>query len=265
MPRRASLHCSEPTHALAVLRDRLTTALDGLPAGSVVPVFFRADDIGVPSAAYTAMLSLFIRHRLPLALAVVPAWLTRQRWHALYETGAAGRHLWCWHQHGWRHVNHEPVGKKAEFGAARTAAAIRHDLLRGRQRLEEILGTLFYPCFTPPWNRSCAATIELLADCGFTAISQSRGAPPDTGGTLAEIPVNVDLHTRKETTQTARIAGIAADIGSAAQTCRIGFMLHHQRMSPWDLALLDLLLAMIAGQPGLLPVSLAALATPAAG
>jgi hypothetical protein len=238
-------------------------ALDDRQGGWPVPIFFRADDIGVPSSACTAMLSLFIRHRMPLALAVVPTWLTRQRWDMLCEAGSAGQDLWCWHQHGWRHVNHEPVGKKAEFGASRAAAAIRHDLLRGKQRLEDIIGEPFFRCFTPPWNRCCATTIELLADSGYTAVSRSRGATPDTGKALAEISVNVDLHTRKEPTAAARLAGIAGDLEIALQNGIIGIMLHHQRMSAGDLALLDLLLGLIAEQPGLRPVSLTDLASPA--
>jgi len=80
------------------------------------------------------MLECFRRHDAPLALAVVPSWLTAARWREIQaQAGLGGR--WCFHQHGRRHANHEPFGRKCEFGPARDLETKRRALLAGKNRL----------------------------------------------------------------------------------------------------------------------------------
>jgi hypothetical protein len=140
---------------------------------------------------------LFLAHRMPLCLAVVPEWLDRSAWAKMQEYGPANP-LWCWHQHGWNHTNHEPEGKKCEFGESRDRAAIQTDLRKGSEHLGRLLGDLFLPVFTPPWNRCSRATLEILAELGFLAVSRFNNARPPAAGILPELAVNVDLHTRRE-------------------------------------------------------------------
>ena len=47
-------------------------------------------------------MELFSQFRVPLNLAVVPAWLTRIRWQNIMSAGKFVDELWCWHQHGRR-------------------------------------------------------------------------------------------------------------------------------------------------------------------
>jgi hypothetical protein len=119
------------------LTQRLTLCLeDGLArsrSGRGPVVFFRADDIALAGRQFADMLAVFARHEVPLALAVVPAWMTSLRWKTMKQMTTGDAKLWCWHQHGWRHQNHEPCGKKQEFGPARAAEDIRKDLDRGRR------------------------------------------------------------------------------------------------------------------------------------
>ena len=75
-------------------------------------------------------------------------------------------------------MNHEPSGKKYEFGPARSIAAIEHDLMRGRERLMYLMQDTFFPAFTPPWNRCSKEALVVLKTLGFRAISRSRGASP---------------------------------------------------------------------------------------
>ena len=105
-----------------LLHGCLEGAAAKLQKGSRVIVFFRADDIGVPGEGFAKLIDLFRRKEVPLTLSVVPAWLSRPRWQRLQDLCGADRRLWCWTQHGWRHVNHEPQGKKLEFGPGRTAS-----------------------------------------------------------------------------------------------------------------------------------------------
>ena len=105
--------------------------------------FFRADDVAVPGRQFSRLMHLFSAYGVPLSLAVVPAALTRKRWQYLKGFEKKNPLRWCWHQHGWRHVNHESQGKKQEFGPARCRADLAHDIGRGRQRLENLLGQRF--------------------------------------------------------------------------------------------------------------------------
>ncbi len=96
-------------------------------------LFFRADDVAVPGRQFSRMMDLFSTYGVPLSLAVVPAMLTRKRWQYLKGFEKKNPSRWCWHQHGWRHVNHETEGKKQEFGGARTISEIQRDLVGGKK------------------------------------------------------------------------------------------------------------------------------------
>jgi hypothetical protein len=216
---------------------------------STTRVYFRADDVAVPGRSYREMIQVFSRQNVPLNLAVVPAWLTTTRWQALVRIGDAADHLWCWHQHGWRHHNHEPGGKKQEFGPARTHAALRQDLDRGRDRLEHLIGPRFLPVFTPPWNRCSAQTLDYLHRAGYIAVSRSRGSVPTGPQGLRELAVDIDWHTRKDVTAAAGWQALTAELSQGLTRPTCGFMLHHQRMSPVAVAALDHLLTLLKRYP----------------
>lgn len=232
--------------------------LDALLAGAApgTEIFFRADDVAAPGEACRRMLAAFARHGLPLHLAVTPAWLTPARWEVLRQWGGE-RDLWCWHQHGWRHVNHQRAGRKGEFGADRSLADKRADLARGRERLEAIMGARFSPVFTPPWNRFDAQTAQLLLEAGYVAVSRSDGAQRTVPmpGDLPDIPVNVDLHTRRESDPVQGIAALVRELETALASGRVGVMLHHQRMNDAAFGFLDRCLAAVA-QSGLASIRL---------
>ncbi|WP_285906614.1 polysaccharide deacetylase family protein [Pseudodesulfovibrio pelocollis] len=233
---------------------RVDTLLAGAAPG--VEVFFRADDVAAPGEACERMLEIFARHGLPLHLAVTPAWLTPARWDVLHRW-AGDSDQWCWHQHGWRHVNHQRAGRKGEFGDERTPEAKRADLARGRARLEAIMGARFSPVFTPPWNRFDAQTARLLHEAGYVAVSRwagAQGAVPTPEG-LPDIPVNVDLHTRRESDPAEGLDALLREIEGGLASRRVGFMLHHQRMNDAAFGFLDRCLAAVAGS-GLKPIRL---------
>jgi peptidoglycan/xylan/chitin deacetylase (PgdA/CDA1 family) len=211
-------------------------------------IFFRADDIAVPGSNFTRLLKIFSHYRVPLCLAVVPAWLTRLRWLTLKGVAQDAGSRWCWHQHGWRHVNHEVEGKKQEFGPTRSRADLAHDIGCGRQRLEKLLGKDFYPVFTPPWNRCDPKALDVLEDLGYAAISRSRGSRPPSSKGLASFEVNVDLHTRKEKTPAAGWHNLFDELQQAIASGRCGIMIHHQRMNQAAFDFLDILLKALKTQ-----------------
>lgn len=219
-------------------------------AVSDVHVFFRADDIGAPGTSFTRMATLFNQYEIPLCLAVVPAWLNAKRYAALREaTNDSG--LFCWHQHGWLHKNHQPTGKKGEFGDSRHQEQLRNDLCKGKNRLAEILKDAFFPVFTPPWNRCGQTTLELLRELGFAAISRSSGASPLTLPNLPDFQVNVDLHTRKEQSGEDSLGNLLGELRQSLAGGQAGIMLHHQVMNDNGFRLLENLLQALKNQEGI--------------
>ncbi len=267
----SSLWLFPPKHPRAEIEQALENGLRCVGPGPVF-IYFRADDIGVPGDGFARMMTIFAEYQTPLSLAVVPAWLTRSRWRSIrnwVDRLEAQYHpigdprirnsIWCWHQHGWRHQNHEPTGKKQEFGPSRAAAEIERDLRRGRQRLETIMGPDFYPAFTPPWNRCGPAALHLLREMEYRAVSRSRGEPPSPSG-LPDFSVNVDLHTRKEADPKQGWESLLAELKTAVAGGFCGIMIHHQRMNPAACEFLENLLSILSRFNELRPVHLRDLA-----
>lgn len=217
-------------------------------------LFFRADDIGIGSHRFEQMIGCFRNHRLPLCLATVPAWLNEPRLNELRRLTGTKDSQWCWHQHGYRHRNFAPTGKKQEFSALRDKDDLYTSLNRGKEKLERLLGPDFEPIFTPPWNRCSGETLEALVALGFSAVSRSRGAQPETPPQLPDFQVNVDLHTRKETDPRQSLINLLTEIEQALASGLCGIMLHHQRMNGAALELLDILLQLMKNTPRLQPV-----------
>jgi hypothetical protein len=231
-----------PSDLIARVERCINAAFGRLTAADSVLVYFRADDIGVPGAKFSRMMELFSNYRIPLSLAVVPAWLTAQRWNALRGSGQRFSSLWCWHQHGWRHINHEYKGRKQEFGPERLQADIKGDLLKGKCRLENIMGDNFYPVFTPPWNRCNLQTLELVKDCGFFAVSRNCGALPPAPHALPDFCVDVDLHTRKVIDPATEWSRLFAELTEYLSSGRCGIMIHHRQMNRAAFDFLEILL-----------------------
>ena len=248
----AQRYNTAPDAALGRVEEMIASALSNAAPDTRVPIFFRADDIGVISDNFLNLITIFQDHHMPLCMAVVPTWLTRARWETIKEHTDPSLPLWCWHQHGWNHTNHEAVGKKHEFGQSRTDESIRRDLTSGRQKLEAIIGSDFTPVFTPPWNRCSNRTLEILAQLQFHGISRSRGEQKQPAP-LPDLYINVDLHTRKETKPAAGLNNLCCEFEQAIGDGQVGIMLHHQRMNGNSLVFLDGLLDIIATYPPLQP------------
>jgi peptidoglycan/xylan/chitin deacetylase (PgdA/CDA1 family) len=213
-------------------------------------VFFRADDVAIPSAKQNQLLKMFAHCRVPLCAALVPAWLNRSRWQDMERLIDGNHQLFAWHQHGWNHHNHEPVGKKQEFGPGAGLEQKRRNIVRGKDKLQDILGDHFLPVFTPPWNRLDRETLEILRDQGFVAISRYRGAKLPSIPDLPDLFANVDLHTRKEQSPQDGWQSLLDELDQALATGIAGLMIHHQRMNPAAFAFLHWLLLHIGKFPG---------------
>jgi hypothetical protein len=214
--------------------DPVTAALDAAPAP--VDVFFRDDDAGWGTDRLRALLDVFARHDLPLDLAVIPAELDEELAAELRARVASQRlHL---HQHGFAHRNHEPNGRKYEFGPHRSPAQQRRDIEAGAARLAQLLGTAPEPIFTPPWNRCTPDTGHALVALGFRVLSRESRAERLGIEGLDEVPIRVDW------VKPDAIERLACAIGEGGRT---GVMFHHDEMDAADLARADELLARLAG------------------
>jgi hypothetical protein len=232
----------------------IDAACDQLTGGQAGYIFLRADDVAVPGSRFSRLLDLFFHQRAPLCLAVVPAWLTQARWLQIRDIRQDSAHLWCWHQHGWRHINHQITGKKQEFGSDQSQFEIENDIIRGRQRLEDILGRQFYPVFTPPWNRCDTRTLKLIHKHGFAAVSRAYDGDVRSPEGLTNLYVNVDLHTRKEASPVAGWSNLFEELKTAISSGCCGIMIHHQRMNDVAFIFLEILLQVVAARKNLLLV-----------
>jgi hypothetical protein len=150
------------------------------------------------------------------------------------------------HQHGYAHVNHEPIGKKCEFGPARDYLSQRSDIEKGRDRLAELLGAAPDPIFTPPWNRCTAGTARCLAELGFQVLSRDSHAEPFEISGLFEMPIAVDWFAHRKKVRLDRMELgrlLAAKLESEAS---VGIMLHHAVMDADEMRALAQLLSLLA-------------------
>jgi hypothetical protein len=119
--------------------DPVQAAIDA--ADAPVEMFFRDDDGGWEHGRLVRLLDLFAATGLPVDLAVIPMALDRRLAAELRTLAALPGTRLGLHQHGLAHRNHEPEGRKFEFGPSRSPSQQRHDIRPA-----------------PPGSPSCSAT-----------------------------------------------------------------------------------------------------------
>jgi peptidoglycan/xylan/chitin deacetylase (PgdA/CDA1 family) len=230
------------SHAASWLQP-VRAALD--EAGSPRPFFFRDDDAGWRDDRLHAVLDCFQRREVPLDIAVIPAELTPELIRALTaRVIESGVRL---HQHGYAHLNHEPTGRKCEFGESRDPAHCAQDIAEGQRRMSEAFGRHADPVFTPAWNRCDPSVADILVSLGFEVLSRDSTAPPFDRSDLAEVPITVDWFGHHK----GGIPWSRDDLGQAIATSisrdpAVGIMLHHGVTDESDLAAVEELLAIVA-------------------
>jgi predicted deacetylase len=235
--------------------DPVRQALDDSP--SPCRVFFRVDDAGWDDERLFAMLDRFARHSLPVDVAVIPAALNAGLVHELtMRCRQSGVRL---HQHGYAHVNHEPTGRKCEFGPSRALVEQAADVAAGRQLMLDAFGEMVDPVFTPPWNRCVIDTGEILADQGFRILSRDMTAPLLDRSDLLEIPITIDWFGQRKGVRWTReqLAGRIAD--GVTNAAPLGVMFHHAVTDEAELSAVDALLALVGSRPHTTSTTLSAL------
>lgn len=218
--------------------------------GIKIPFWWRDDDAVDATPALEKLLALAQKHKVPLALAVVP----KQATAALAERLANERSVSVL-QHGWRHRNHAPDGEKqAELGYHRPVEAALDELRLGFDRLTELFPISFLPVLVPPWNRIADGVRERSKEIGLTRLSTFGAAPT---GDPHWINVHLDIiewrPVRRPLKPAAAYAVLATEMDRrlAGDPEPIGIMTHHLVHEEANWAFLDDLFGLIAKHPAI--------------
>jgi predicted deacetylase len=207
-----------------------------------VRLFFRDDDAGWANDRLYALLDTFAQFRIPIDLAVIPEALDHTLVDELLSRQQA-QQLIGLHQHGYSHTNHEPIGRKCEFGSNRNKNQQKTDIEMGQIRLHEALGSALDPIFTPPWNRCTRDTVACLEELDFRLLSRDVTASELESATLQQVPVHVNWSRMLDMPLSELSLAIADNLKNNELT---GIMLHHADMDNENLKPLAELLAVLA-------------------
>jgi hypothetical protein len=215
-------------------------------ASAPVSFFFRNDDVGWEDARLFDLLDVFTQYEVPIDLAVIPKSISRQTAGRLRKLVAECPEHISVHQHGFAHVNHEQIGRKCEFGESRSYELQHADIAAGRELLNDLLGSITEPTFTPPWNRCTASTAVALRNEGFTLLSRDVTAKQLATADLMELPVSIDWFGKRK-----NVRVIPNEIGhalSAAVSAEapVGVMLHHALVNDEERRLIGELLKLLS-------------------
>lgn len=201
-------------------------------SGRPLRLWLRDDDAVEPTAALDHMLLLTARHRVPLLLAVIPAFTGEALAGRLAREGHASVAV-----HGWAHKNHAGQGEKnQELGAHRPAEDVLFELGQGFNVLTTLHTNRFVPMLVPPWNRIAPAVVAGLPGLGFHALSVFG---PEMPAPLKVLNTHVDIIDWRGTRGGRPAEVVIADMVrvSRAQDGPVGLLTHHlvHDEAAWDL------------------------------
>jgi hypothetical protein len=215
-----------------------------------INIFFRDDDVDEDETTLRRLLRLFLRRKIPVHLGVIPGLLTEAGGELLAQTVDDSPELIELNQHGWRHINHEPEGRKCEFGPSRTYDEQLADIARGQERMTAAFGSRGFPVFIPPWNRCGESVYRALDHLGFRALSAKQGNSLVTGYRFQEISITLDLYRWKGAASLKPPEEIVHELIEQSQRQHtIGVMSHHKVMDERAFSFLDSLLDALAASP----------------
>jgi hypothetical protein len=154
-----------------------------------VTLWWRDDDACAASPRLARLLAIARGHRVPVAIAAVPAAVDKSLVDALAASDVAAVI-----QHGYAHRNHAPAGERsAELGAHRPLDERLGELSAGTDALAKLFGRRFRPVLVPPWNRIAADLIVALPAtplCALSCFGSRSSAAPAPGVVQANTHVD---------------------------------------------------------------------------
>lgn len=158
-------------------------------AGRTATFWWRDDDAGPDDGRLAGLLDLRRSVAVPLALAVVPAWLEEAS-AALLRADPGSSVL----QHGHAHANRAgPERRKCELVAAPEPDDLEDCLSKGQSLLAHAFGARFHAVMVPPWNRIDAPVARRLHARAFTGLSTLGPRPSRSRDGLVLANVHIDI------------------------------------------------------------------------
>ncbi len=230
-------------------RDELAPLEDALGARDAPAIlWWRDDDAGRPHPHLDRLLGLARDLQVPVALAVVPAWLEPDVAGTILATAEA-----TVLQHGFAHEDHAAPGeRRIELGGCIDRGRLRAQLREGAVRLEAAFGRRFERVLVPPWNRIAVDVVRALPALGYRALStwdEGDLGPMPEG--LGRLDVHVDPIDWRGGRRWLGLAATARRLADRLTRVRgpVGLVTHHRVMGEEAWRDLDRLLALLRGHP----------------
>jgi hypothetical protein len=135
-------------------------------SNSTARFWIRDDDAIETSTSLERLRDVAVRYETKIGLAVIPGRVTP----GLQEFLTENVHQFYPMCHGWKHINHNPGKKPAEFGPDRPISSMIEDAGFALRSFKECFSSS-QPIFVPPFNRITPALVSALPDIGFTGVS----------------------------------------------------------------------------------------------
>lgn len=215
-----------------------------------VRLWWRDDDAGRPSPRLERLLDLARRHRVPLALAVVPDWLEPEVT-ALIAGSAEATVL----QHGVAHRDHAAAGqRRIELGGTAAADMLAGPVRAGHGRLRHAFGGQFHDVMVPPWNRISAEVMAALPGWGFAGVSGWAETGPQVPAGLRRVDTHLDAVLWRDGRRCLDLAGLTARLAAlirAGAPEPLGLLTHHLVADDAGFEALDRFVALVQDRPKL--------------
>lgn len=207
-----------------------------------VKFWFRDDDAGIDNAGLEVLLHYMNEQNIQLFIATIPTKVTSYLASIInnYSNVYVG-------QHGFSHSNHSLV-EQSEYPKERDKKEVENELLKGRKILENFFETKFLNIFVPPWFEIDDATIEILKQENYAAISNFWDNNINEYG-LIEANCQVDIVNWDNAYtfggQDFVLSQIIAELIKDKKDYNLGILLHHERMGKESYDFLDKLIKII--------------------
>lgn len=232
------------------MKNLIQTLVESVNAKAEVTDFFiRDDDVGWAGDLLYKLTNRVFDLGVPIDFAIIPMALDSKSEKQLLDLKLQAPQLIGFHQHGYAHTNHQPQGRKCEFGEHRIKDQQRTDIMKGVNRLYAAFGDLPDSVFTPPWNRCNQNTVDVLLECGFEILSRDNTAQSLDTGSLQELPISIDWLKKRKGTRLSVPAFLEDSNSHIVQNQRIGIMLHHEMMDEADIDLFSAFVSALSACP----------------
>ena len=216
-------------------------------------VFFRNDDVFEASSKFTKLLNIFVQHKIPLTLSVIPAKITDKCRDYLAPLVRKNKKTIEIAQHGLSHRDYSLEDKaKFEFGPRRSFLEQKNDIAKGKKIIKKTFG-LDPVIFVPPWNVFDYNTFRALESEEFSFFSTDIKHPTSyRKGALSQIFTNI--YFNQKDADNSWITNDENEVYRSIKSARdniFGIEMHHEYFRDADFIRLNRLLVLLRKDPAI--------------